>query len=141
MAEDFDRAVATFRRAHGEFVKGDAGPVAELCSRRDDVTLANPLGPPHLGRADVEKAFTAAASLFTGGSVRYEDVSRYSTPDLGYVVQIERADLRLAGRTGTSRSTLRVTMVFRRESDGWRLVHRHADPIMSAQPISAVLDD
>lgn len=24
---------------------------------------------------------------------------------------------------------LRVTLVYRRETDGWRLVHRHADPL------------
>ena len=26
--------------------------------------------------------------------------------------------------------SLRVTLVFRREDDAWRLVHRHADPLV-----------
>jgi ketosteroid isomerase-like protein len=37
-------------------------------------------------------------------------------------------------------SSLRVTMIFRREGDAWRVAHRHADPIMTPQPIGTVVD-
>ena len=53
---DFDGAVEAFRQALDRYVKGDPRPVTELFSRRDDVTLANPLGPPRLGPADVDEA-------------------------------------------------------------------------------------
>jgi uncharacterized protein (TIGR02246 family) len=138
--DDFDRAVETYRQALGALLTGDPSHVADLFSRRDDVTLANPLGPPRRGRADVEKAITEAAAHFTDGSVRCEEVSRYSTPELGYVVQLERAELQLAGQDDMSASTLRVTMIFRREGDAWRVAHRHADPITTPQPINTVLD-
>jgi ketosteroid isomerase-like protein len=136
---DFSAAVDAYRQALNAFVKGAARPVHEHFSRRDDVTLANPLGPPRLGRADVEQAVEAAAANFEDGSLQFDDLSRYATADLGYVVSLERADVRLAGSDETVPSSLRVTMIFRREADTWKVVHRHADPITTAQPISTIL--
>jgi ketosteroid isomerase-like protein len=34
---------------------------------------------------------------------------------------------------------VRVTSVFRKESGGWKLVHRHADPITTPRPASSVV--
>ena len=72
--------------------------------------------------------------------VRFEEVSRYSTSDLGYVVQLERCELQFVGSNDMIPSSLRVTMIFRREGDTWRVAHRHADPITTARPISTVID-
>lgn len=137
---DFGGAVEAYRQALGAFVKGDARRVMDLFSRRDDVTLANPLGPPRRGRADVEKGAAEAAANFVDGSVRFEEVSRYSTSDLGYVVHLERYELQFAGSEGITPSSLRVTMIFRREGDNWRVAHRHADQITTARPISTIID-
>jgi ketosteroid isomerase-like protein len=137
---DFDGVVEAYRRALGAFVKGDARQVTDLFSRQDDVTLANPLGPPRRGWADVEKGIAEAAAHFVDGSIRFEEVSRYSTPDLGYVVQLERSELQFAGSQDMTPSSLRVTMIFRREGDDWRVAHRHADPITTTRPISTVID-
>ena len=72
--EELDDVIETYREALQAFPKGDPGPVLELFSRRDDVTLANPLGPPCLGRADVEAASEAAAANFTDGSMQLRGV-------------------------------------------------------------------
>jgi hypothetical protein len=84
----------------------------EYFSERDDVTLANPLGPPRLGRALVEKAIEEAAANFKGGSMHFEEIARYTTLDLGYVVWMERAEVQLVGAQGMARSSFRVTMDF-----------------------------
>ena len=138
---DFDGAVEGFRQALELYVKGDPEPVMEFVSRRDDVTLANPLGPPRRGPADVDKAIAEGAAQLSDGSVRHiEEVSRYCTPDLGYVVQLERTQARLAGSRDISPIALRVTLIFRREGDTWKVAHRHADPITSLRPISTTIE-
>ncbi len=141
MSDDgFDDALESYQRALGAFLKGDPKPVAEHFSRRDDVTLANPLGPPRLGRADVDKAIELAAANFQDGHMRFEEISRYATADLGYAVWIERGEVRLVGSEGPVPSSLRVTMILRREGDTWKVTHRHADPITTDRPISTVID-
>jgi ketosteroid isomerase-like protein len=137
---DFDNAVETFRQALDPFVRGDPKPVTGFFSRREDVTLANPLGPPCRGPAAVDKAIAeAAATLKDGSLLPFEEVSRYSTHDLGYVVQLERTQARLPGNDSLTSFALRVTMIFRLEGDTWKVVHRHADPITTARPVSTVI--
>jgi ketosteroid isomerase-like protein len=137
----FDGAVEAFRHALDSFVKGDPQPCADFFSQRDDVTLANPLGPPRIGPAAVDAAIAEAAATLRDGVVRgCEEVSRYSTADLGYVVQIERTDARLPGSEDIASLALRVTMIFRREGDTWRVAHRHADPITTARSIGTVVE-
>jgi ketosteroid isomerase-like protein len=138
---DFDKAVEAFRHASESILQGDSRPATELFSPSEDVTLANPLGPPQRGPANVAKTAAEAAAQLSDGSVRgFEEVSRYSTADLGYVVQIERAQARLAGNGNVTPFALRTTMIFRREGDAWKIVHRHADPIVTPRPISTLIE-
>ena len=138
---DFDGAIEGYRQALESFVRGDPEPVLAFFSRRDDVTLANPLGPPRRGPAEVEKAAAEGAAQLRDGSIpNVEEVSRYCTPDLGYVVQIERTHARVAGSGSMSPIALRVTMIFRLEGDTWKIVHRHADPSTTARPVSTTIE-
>lgn len=137
----FDDAVEASRQAQVSFLNGDPEPAMELYSQRDDVTLANPLGPPRRGRAEVTKAAAEAAAQVSDGSLGgFEEVSRYSTADLGYVVQIEHVRARFAGSRDISPFSLRATVIFRCEGDTWKIVHRHADPILTPRPISTVAE-
>jgi len=45
-ADDVDELIEQFHLASDEFLKGNPEPVNKLWSRREDVTLANPYGPP-----------------------------------------------------------------------------------------------
>jgi ketosteroid isomerase-like protein len=136
---DVDKIIKSYREALHAFVNGDPEPVTSLFSTRDDVTLANPLRPPQRGRADVENTIRAAAANFHSGSIHFEEVSRVITPDLSFVVQLEHTEGMLAGRDGVVRSSLRATMIFRPEAGGWKVVHRHADPITTERSITSIL--
>ena len=142
-AQTFDEAVEAFRsQALPALLVGDHATVAAHFSPTDDVTLANPLGPPARGRAAVSKTIEmAAAQLADGSMLEIEETSSVTTPDLGYIVQIEHAQARLGGSSEFSRISLRVTMIFRREDGGWKVVHRHADPILTTRPITSVAAD
>ena len=76
----------------------------------------------------------------TGGSVRFDELSRYATPDLAYMVELERTEVQLADSGATVRISLRVTTIFRREGDTWNVAHRHADPITTDRPISTIVE-
>jgi ketosteroid isomerase-like protein len=140
--------VEAFRDALRVYVTGDPEPVMDFFSNRDDVTLANPLQPPCRGPADVgEAARRAAANFAEGGplyfekvSSTFEEISRFATPDLGYVLQLERHEGRITGRDGTVVSALRATLVFRREAGAWKIAHRHADPITVDRPPGTLID-
>jgi ketosteroid isomerase-like protein len=58
------------------------------------------------------------------------------------VVWIERPKAKVGGSEEITPFALRVTMVFRPEADGeWKIVHRHADPITTAQPAESVIQE
>jgi ketosteroid isomerase-like protein len=46
----------------------------------------------------------------------------------------------VAGRTDVREFAVRVTSIYRNEEDGWRLIHRHADPRVSRQTAESVLE-
>jgi ketosteroid isomerase-like protein len=137
---DFDEAVEHYHVAQGEFLKGNPEPVKALFSHRDDVSLANPYGPPVRGWQQVAETIERASSLRRDGElVGIETIAKYVTDDLGYVVQIERAKAKIGAREDITPYAVRATNIFRREDEAWKMVHRHADPITTAQPAESVL--
>ena len=137
---DFDEVVAHYQRALGEFVKGNPEPVKMMFSHREDVTLANPIGPVVRGWEQVAATGDRAASLLKDGEiVAFDIVAKYVTPDLAYMVWVERVKAKVGGRQDVAPIALRVTTIFRPEDGTWKVVHRHADPITTAQPVESII--
>jgi ketosteroid isomerase-like protein len=137
---DFDTVVEQYQRALGEFVKGNPEPVKMVFSHREDVTLANPLGPVARGWEQVAATGERAASLLRDGEiVAFDIVAKYVTPELAYIVWVERNKAKVGGRQDVAPIALRVTTIFRPEDGTWKVVHRHADPITTAQPIESII--
>jgi ketosteroid isomerase-like protein len=132
--------IEQYHRALDAFVRGDPEPVKQLFSRRDDVTLANPLGPAVRGWSQVAEATDRAASQVREGEpVLFEIISEYASEDLAYNLELEKARVKTVGTDEFGDISLRVTTVFRREDGEWKIVHRHADPIAGPRPIESVL--
>ena len=132
---DIDEAIEQYHSACDAFALGDPGPFRALYARSDDVLLANPFGGSSLGWAAVSQAMDFASSNFSGGMpVRFEEVSRYTGADVVALFEHEHWETKVGGRDQLSPFDLRVTTTFRLESDGWKLVSRHADPLTTPHP-------
>ncbi len=139
---DLDEVLEQFHLGQGEFAKGNPEPCMRFFSQREDVTLNNPLSPPARGWEQVAATADRAASpLRDGKFLSAEIIAKYVTPELAYVVEIERGEAKVGGREEITPWALRATMIFRPEEGTWKVVHRHADPITTPQPIESVLQE
>ena len=140
-AEDnVDELLQQFDLATRGFLKGNPGPLKEVYSHRQDVTLANPLGPAVRGWEQVAATVEHAASQVRDGAfVDVENVVKCVTPELAYIVRIERGEAKVGGQEAVTPVSLRATMIMRPEDGVWRIVHRHADPITTARPAESVI--
>ena len=138
--DDLDELIEQYNLALGEFVKGNPEPVKQLFSHQDDVTLANPFGPPVRGWEQVADTIDRAASnLRDGEFVSAETIEKHVTAELAYIVEIERTKAKVGEREDVAPIALRATMIFRPEEGTWKVVHRHADTIITAQPARAMI--
>jgi ketosteroid isomerase-like protein len=81
----------------------------------------------------------AASQVRDGELTSFETVAKYVTPELAYIVEIERPQARVGAREDIVPFALRATMIIRPEEGTWKVVHRHADPITTPQPAESVI--
>jgi ketosteroid isomerase-like protein len=142
LASDLTKFIEQDHLALDAFVKGDPEPLKNLYSRRDDVIIANPFGPPAKGWEKAAETMDRAATNFRDGEATgFQRISEYATADLGYVLEIERFRSKIGGGDKLVPFALRVTTIFRREEGAWRIILRHADPITSARPAAAIVGE
>lgn len=140
VAPDLDRFVGEYHEALDEFFRGDPEPAKMLYSHREDATLANPFGPVAVGWEKVEQTMELAASNYRdGGATGFETLATYVTPELAYLVEVERFEAKVGGQEEMASGALRVTSVLRLEGGAWKVVHRHADPITTPQAAESVM--
>ncbi len=87
--DDLDQVLEQWHLAQDAFVKGNPELVKQMWSHAEDVSVANPYGPPVRGWDKVTEVVEHAASLRRDGKATgYEVVAKYVTGELAYVVQI-----------------------------------------------------
>jgi ketosteroid isomerase-like protein len=132
---DFGALLERTHQSVASLLDGDPEPQKRLWSRSDDITLANPLGGFRRGWPAVEECLDDVAAGSEGGwSCQFEEVTRVTGSDVGYAFEIERFESKLTEGQARAPWALRVTMTFRLEERGWKLVHRQADPLTTQQP-------
>ncbi len=137
MVTEHDLPLEEYHRAGLEITKGNPEVYKALYSRRDDVTIANPFGPPLCGWSKVSEWLDRTANNYRDGQdYEFENISTVMASGLAYTVEIERARARVGGAAELTP----VTSAFRREGGVWKVTHRHADPITTTRPPESVIE-
>jgi ketosteroid isomerase-like protein len=123
--EDVRKASAQFYAALTSMIEGDAAPMRAIWSHDATVTTMHPIGGRQTGWDEVRGSFEQVAQLASGGHAELRDQSLQVAGDMAYEVGIEQGQATLAGEQITIEQ--RVTNIYRREAEGWRIVHHHTD--------------
>jgi ketosteroid isomerase-like protein len=130
----FERFLDAVDAAQIELQNGRPGPFKALWSRRDDSTLAGGFGGPvSKGWTQISDRLDTVGKQFSNGRHKATRIVASASGEIGYVVQLEHIDYQVPGQPGDSSRDYRVTMIFRREAEGWRIVHRQADTQLTNQ--------
>jgi ketosteroid isomerase-like protein len=107
---------------------GDEGPRMDMWSHGDPVTLFGAVLSAR-GWREIAPVFERLGSQFSHcESFDYEVTAAGASGDLAYIAGIEHTKASVGGAAPDAYE-LRVTTIFRREDDEWKVVHRHADPL------------
>jgi len=118
-------------RALNIMLTGDPAPIQAVWSTREDASYAGPFGGFITGGAAVAEEFARSAAMRLGGRIEVTDVVMIEGADMGYTVCTEHGiDHVIDGQKASLMH--RATNIFRREPDGWKLVHHHTDHSSSA---------
>jgi ketosteroid isomerase-like protein len=131
---DLDTDVASLVQrsfdSNAALMRGDIAAYRTLISLTDDFTLMSPFGgEPTLGSQMTSERWDAMGRFFRNGAFEQKVVESYATPEMIVLALIEQARVEVGGLPSQDWA-LRVTLVYRREGSGWRLAHRHADPLV-----------
>jgi hypothetical protein len=131
--ETFDTFLQRFEDAQTRFVNGDPTAWIQMAAKDESVTIFGAFGGYEQGWVEVGPRYEWAAAQYrsSGAKKSIEYLSKYVDDSIAYTVAIERDQVRITERTETEPRALRATQVFRRVDGEWRLVHRHADPLLS----------
>ena len=140
MADEHDLPLEAYHQAGLAITNGDSSAYKPLYSRRDDVTLANPFGPPALGWDEVSATLDRAAQNYRDGEIAgFENVSTVITDELRTRSRSSATGRGSGGPRSSRDVSIRVTTVYRREDGEWKVVHRHADPITTRREAESVV--
>jgi ketosteroid isomerase-like protein len=135
--DDFlNETLARQLKAEEAIHNGDPAPRLAMWSTHDPVTLFG-AATSKSGADEVRQFFRFLASRFSDCTAyRFELVAAGASGDLAYTVGYEHTSVSING-VPVEPYILRVTHIYRREDDEWRIVHRHGDsPPVEQRPLA-----
>jgi ketosteroid isomerase-like protein len=129
---DFEQFMKQREEASRAFVNGDTEPLDRISTHVSPATIFGPKGDFIEGADEVNAANTSGAKMFeSGGKNSFEILQMAASDGIAYWAGIQHSSVKMQGKTEAIPMDLRVTEVFHREGVDWKLVHRHADPLVS----------
>ena len=127
--EELADVVRCTQDAAAAYMRGEMDRYLALVRHARGFTLLPPYGGGPRRYDDRGADLRRAEPFIEGGDAELEQVEAHAWGDTVVLVMVERQHGRVGGLPDQDWS-LRVTQVFRRDGDGWLLVHRHADPLV-----------
>jgi len=129
---DFEQFMKKREKAASAYVRGDAAPLGRVIAHDLPATFFAPTGGYEQDADKVAARYKHDAEFFAlGGDSHFEILHMAASDDVAYWVGFQRATAHMRGSTDPVPFNLRITEVFRREGDEWKMVHRHADALAS----------
>jgi ketosteroid isomerase-like protein len=130
--DDFERFMQQRQEAARAYVSGDATPLGKIVTHQSTATFFGPRGGYTQGAEAVWSRYERDVTSFeSGGESHFEILDMAASGGLAYWVGFQRATTHRRGGPEAVPFNLRVTELFRREGDTWKLIHRHADPLIA----------
>lgn len=129
----FKAFLPRWESAQSRFINGDPTLWKQNASHRDDATILGAFGGyGEKGWRAVGARYDWASSQYKPGAatMNVEYLSVVVRGDVAFTVGIERQKGARVGEQNPMQRALRATQIFRRENGSWKLVHRHADPLI-----------
>jgi ketosteroid isomerase-like protein len=137
--DNFQSAIDQVQAAIRQFATGDPRAYKACWSQSADVTICGGWGAYECGWERVSPRLDWAAARWRGGHTEFVSLALGASGDLGYSIWIEQGDALLEGMHEFRPIALRVTHLYRREGDSWKIIHRHADALINKTAPEAVL--
>ena len=138
-AENFEQYLKRRQEASRAYVQGNAGPLSEIVARSYPSSFFPPTGGFTQGAEEVAARYARDAGIFSpGGDFSMEILHIAAGDDIAYWVGFMRGKARMRGKAEAVPMNLRVTEVFRRENGEWKMIHRHADPLIESKKMTDV---
>lgn len=111
--------------ALNHMLNGDSCLMDSIWSQRKEVTTMHPGGGREVGWEKVREKWNQLASVSSDGSVRLRDQLIRLEGDVAYELGTEEGKVKLGGQPVSLEH--RVTNIYHREGERWKVVHHHAD--------------
>ncbi len=135
--EEVRDASKHFYTALNRMSNGDSSLMASAWSHGPDVTALHPLDGRAIGWEAVNASFEQFAQVASDGSIDLTDQIIRVERDVAYELGVEQGQCKLGGRPVVFKH--RVTNIYRRETEGWRMIHHHSDTSPAMQDVLAKL--
>lgn len=125
IADRYAAGLAALMRGDGKTYYESIGGLTE-----DFVLMAPVGGPPSVAADYPPERFEQMGRFFRNGGFEQRVLATYATDDMIVLATIEGGEVEVGGLPKQP-WRLRVTTVFIRQGGGWKMAHRHADPLAS----------
>lgn len=123
--DEVRRASVAFYDALNRMANGDDTAMQGVWIKGDAVTAQHPIGGRDIGSDTVLHSFSQVAKIAGGGDIRLQDQSINAGLDMAIEIGVEIGTLSLDGHEATIEH--RVTNVYQRQGEAWKLAHHHTD--------------